>query len=154
MKMILTLLTVIFALYFSTLICIFTDLLAGIRQAKANGVFRSSYGYRKTVRKIGEYYNMLLVLTVIDAVQILIVYLLNNQLTWTLPLVPILTACGAIFIAFVELKSIREKNDNKTQARMNEAAASFVKILKDPNNREVAMSIIEYLKTDKEKSEP
>lgn len=151
MKMILTLLTVIFALYFATLICIFADLRAGIRRAKANGVFRSSYGYRKTVRKIGEYYNMLLVLTVIDAVQILIVYLLNNQLAWTLPLVPILTAGGAIFIAFVELKSIREKHDDKTQARMNEAAASFVKILKDPNNREVAMSIIEYLKTDKEK---
>ncbi len=151
MKMILTLLMVIFALYFATLICIFADLRAGIRRAKANGVFRSSYGYRKTVRKIGEYYNMLLVLTVIDAVQILIVYLLNNQLTWTLPLVPILTAGGAIFIAFVELKSIREKHDDKTQARMNEAAASFVKILKDPNNREVAMSIIEYLKTDKEK---
>ena len=126
MKMILTLLMVIFALYFATLICIFADLRAGIRRAKANGVFRSSYGYRKTVRKIGEYYNMLLVLTVIDAVQILIVYLLNNQL-------------------------IREKHDDKTQARMNEAAASFVKILKDPNNREVAMSIIEYLKTDKEK---
>lgn len=149
MKMILVLLLVIFALYFATLICVFADLRAGIRRAKANGVFRSSYGYRKTVRKIGEYYNMLLVLTVIDAVQLVIIYLLNQQLSWTLPLVPILTALGAIFIAFVELKSIREKQDEKSQARMNEAAASLAKILKDPNNREVVAAVIEYLKTEK-----
>lgn len=147
--MIIILLLVIFALYFATLICIFADFRAGIRRAKANGVYRSSYGYRKTVRKIGEYYNMLLVLTVIDAIQIIIIYMLNQQLAWTLPLIPILTAGGSVFIAVVELQSIREKQDEKIQARMNEAAASLAKILKDPNNREVALSILEYLKTDK-----
>ncbi len=149
MRLLIILLVVIFILYFMPLICIMADLRAGTRRAKANGVYRSSYRYRKTVRKISEYYNMLLVLTVIDAIQIIIIFMLCQQLEWTLPLVPIFTAGGAVFVAFVELKSVREKHDEKTQARMNEAAESFVKILKDPNNREIALSIIEYLKTDK-----
>lgn len=142
-------LAVIFLLYVTTLICVFADLRAGIRKAKENGVFRSSYGYRKTVKKIAEYFNMMIILTVIDAIQMASIYIITLQTDWTLPFVPLFTAIGAFIVAFIELKSVREKQSDKEKARVDDAVNTLIKILKNPDNREMAIAVVEQLKTDK-----
>lgn len=139
----------IFLLYVAALVCVFADLRAGIRKAKKNGVFRSSYGYRKTVKKIAEYFNMMIILTVIDAIQMALVYILGLQMSWTLPFVPVFTAIGALIVAFIELKSVREKQSDKDKARVDDAVETLLKILKNPDNREIAINVVEQLKTDK-----
>lgn len=142
-------LAVIFLLYVTTLICVFADLRAGIRKAKENGVFRSSYGYRKTVKKIAEYFNMMIILTVIDAIQMASIYIITLQTDWTFPFVPLFTAIGAFIVAFIELKSVREKQSDKEKARVDDAVNTLIKILKNPDNREMAIAVVEQLKTDK-----
>lgn len=142
-------LAAVFLMYFAALTCVFADLRAGIRKAKKNGVFRSSYGYRKTVKKIAEYFNMMMILTVIDAIQMALVYIIGLQMTWTLPFVPVFTAIGALIVAFIELKSVREKQSDKDKARVDDAVETLLKILKNPDNREIAINVVEHLKTEK-----
>ena len=64
-------------MYFLVLAAIFLDLWAGVRKAKIRGEFRSSFGLRKTVEKIGKYYNMIFVITVIDAMQMIAIAQIN-----------------------------------------------------------------------------
>ena len=142
-------LAAVFLMYFAALACVFADLRAGVRKAKKNGVFRSSYGYRKTVKKIAEYFNMMMILTVIDAIQMALVYILGLQMSWTLPFVPVFTAIGALIVAFIELKSVREKQSDKDKARVDDAVETLLKILKNPDNREIAINVVEHLKTEK-----
>ena len=142
-------LAAVFLMYFAALACVFADLRAGVRKAKKNGVFRSSYGYRKTVKKIAEYFNMMMILTVIDAIQMALVYILGLQMSWTLPFVPVFTAIGALIVAFIELKSVREKQSDKDKARVDDTVETLLKILKNPDNREIAINVVEHLKTEK-----
>lgn len=136
-------------IYVMILAVIFLDLWAGIRKAKARGEYRSSYGLRKTVDKISKYFNMIFVVTAIDAVQMLAVYMLNQQEQYNLPLIPILTFVGAIFVGFIELKSIYENSEAKDKAKINEVAKLAGQIVKDHDTQDVVAALIEYLK-DKE----
>ena len=136
-------------IYVMVLAVIFLDLWAGIRKAKARGEYRSSYGLRKTVDKISKYFNMIFVVTAIDAVQMLAVYMLNQQAHHNLPLIPILTFLGAIFAGFIELKSIYENSEAKDKAKINEVAKLAGQIVKDHDTQDVVAALIEYLK-DKE----
>lgn len=142
-------LAAVFLMYFAALVCVFADFRAGIRKAKKNGVFRSSFKYRKTVKKIGEYYNMMLILTVIDSIQMALIYIISLQTSWTLPFIPLFTAMGAFVVAYIELKSVREKQSEKDKARMDDAVDTLLKILKNPDNREIAINVVEHLKTEK-----
>ena len=63
--------------YLLVLFVIFLDLWAGIRKARKRGELRSSLGYRKTVEKIAKYFNLIFVVTAIDAVQMLTVWQIN-----------------------------------------------------------------------------
>lgn len=136
-------------IYTLVLVVIFLDLWAGVRKAKARGEYRSSYGYRKTVDKIGRYFNMILVITAIDAVQMLAVWQLNQQTTYNLPILPILTFIGAMFVGFIELKSIYENSEEKEKAKINEVAKLAGQIVKDHDMQDIVAALVEYMKTEK-----
>lgn len=70
-----------------------------------------SNGYKRTVDKIARYYNMLLVVSIMDA--LLIVSQAHSFCS--LPCLPYLTIIGALFLCFIELKSIFEKAADKTK---------------------------------------
>ena len=110
-------LIIIAVVYLFVMVAIFLDLWAGIRKAKAIGEFRSSYGLRKTVGKIGDYYNMLFVVTIIDALQMLLVMLLNYHTNTLLPILPFLTFGGGIFACVIEGKSIVRNTEEQGQSR-------------------------------------
>lgn len=136
--------------YTLVLVAIFLDLWSGVRKARKRGEFRSSCGYRKTIEKIARYYNALFLITVIDVVQMLAVWQINQQTTHTLPTIPILTFAGAIFIGLVELKSIYEKSEDKERAKVADAAAMLGKALKDHDTRDIVAAVVEYMKTEKD----
>lgn len=136
-------------IYTLVLVVIFLDLWAGVRKARQRAEFRSSFGYRKTIEKIARYYNALFVITAIDSVQMLAVWQLNQQTTARLPLLPLLTFAAAIFIGFIELKSIYEKNDQKEKAKMADAARLAGQILKDRDTQQIIAAIVEYMKNEK-----
>ena len=128
---------ILLIIYILVAVSIFLDLWAGVRKAKARGEFRSSAGYRKTVDKFCRYYNMLLAVTVIDLLQMLILGLLNHVYGYSIPVLPLITALGAIFICWIEIKSIFEKNDKKEQAKIQAAAADLRRLMQQEGAREI-----------------
>jgi hypothetical protein len=138
-------------MYFLVLVVIFLDLWAGIRKAKARGEYRSSVGLRKTVEKIGKYYNMIFVMTVIDAMQMITIAHIDLEINFHVPIIPILTFLSCIFVGFIELKSVYEKAEDKEKAEITETAKIVGKVIADISTQELASKVAEYLKTNKRK---
>lgn len=139
--------TLIVVLYITVILVVMLDLWSGLRKAKQLGQYRSSYGLRKTVDKLASYFNLLLVLTLIDAMLMLSFYHLNPQLSFNVPLFPILTPTGAVFVGIIELKSIYEKANDKDKGRYQETAKLINAIINMADKNEL-YRIIEYFKTN------
>lgn len=124
-----TQLTVLSIVYVLVFIVIMLDLVSGIMKAKRRGKLRSSYALRKTVDKIIRYFSMLLVITAIDVVQMLAVSQWDVSTGHNIPILPFLTFLAAMFVGFIELKSIYENSEEKEQARIEDAADDIGKLL-------------------------
>lgn len=149
MEQIITTLWITFGLYMLVLVAILADLWSGVRKAKRRGILRSSTGLRRTIEKIAKYYNTLLALTVIDAMQMGAVFYLDCYYSWKWPFFPFITLFGAIALALVEVKSIYEKAEDKVQIdNIVSVAGKVIKNRKDV--QEVLTSIMKYLQSDDE----
>lgn len=122
----LTCLSVVYVLVFFV-VCL--DLISGLQKAKRRGKLRSSYAMRKTVDKLVRYFSMLLVITAIDAVQMMAISQWDLSTGHQLPILPFLTFLAAMFVGFIELKSIYENSEEKEQARFEDAAEDLGKLL-------------------------
>lgn len=122
----LTCLSVVYILVFFV-VCL--DLISGLQKAKRRGKLRSSYAMRKTVDKLVRYFSMLLVITAIDAVQMLAISQWDLSTGHQLPILPFLTFLAAMFVGFIELKSIYENSEEKEQARFEDAAEDIGKLI-------------------------
>jgi hypothetical protein len=122
----LTCLAIVYILVFFV-VCL--DLISGLQKAKRRGKLRSSYAMRKTVDKLVRYFSMLLVITAIDAVQMLAISQWDISTGHHLPILPFLTFLAAMFVGFIELKSIYENSEEKEQARFEDAADALGKLI-------------------------
>ena len=133
------------------LLFIALDFWAGIRKAKQRNEPITSEGWRRTTYKISKYYNMLIPLLVIDAMQVLGFWYLNTYCGWHMALFPFLTLLGAIAIGCIEIKSIYEPADAKESKEMRQIAefAQAVAVHKsDP--AEIAKAVIAYMDDNKD----
>ena len=121
-----TILAIVYVLVFFV---IMLDLVSGVSKAKRRGKLRSSYALRKTVDKLVRYFSMLLVITAIDVVQMLAVSQWDLATGHQIPCLPFLTFLAAMFVGFIELKSIYENSDEKEQARIEDAADDITKLV-------------------------
>jgi len=142
-RILLIVLVVMFLLYVVALLCIFLDLRAGVRRAKANGVYRASKKYRNTVIKISQYFGMMFIFSIIDIIQMALIFLLGLQTSYQLPYIPLFTAIATCIIASIERKSMKEKQSQKDQARLDEATKEILSAITNPNNREAVITILE-----------
>ena len=118
--------------YVFVLLAIVGDLVSGVRKAKSAGVVRTSEGFKRTVEKIAKYYNMLFAVSILDAFLLTTIYILQSK-GWLLsvPLFPIITVAGGIYLAFVEARSVGEKLEDKERAKIKSDFALFAEFLKD-----------------------
>lgn len=146
MEKIIVTLWITFGIYILVIIAIIADLWSGIRKAKINGVARSSYGFRRTIDKIAKYYNVLLALTVVDAMQMSSVWYLDTYYNYTkLPMFPFITLVGAIGICLIEIKSIYEKAEDKV--RIENVGNLAGKIITNTDDlSEIVKAVVDYLK--------
>lgn len=129
--------------YVFIFVVVMLDLWAGIRKAKARGEYRSSYGLRKTVEKLRKYYNMMLAITATDIIQMVAIHNLHTQDSGVgLPVTPIFTIVGALFVSVIEIKSIYEKNEDKDKAKVQEAAKAISKMATNREQRELINIIL------------
>ena len=150
MEKIVVTLWITFFIYVLVLLAILADLWSGVRKAKRNGVARSSYGFKRTIDKIARYYNVMLALSVIDAMQMASIWYLEKYYGYHWPMFPVVTLMGAIGICLIEIKSIYEKAEDKV--RIENVANMAGKIITNKDDiSEIVKAVIEYMNSDETK---
>ncbi|MGM9833672.1 MAG: phage holin family protein [Candidatus Limisoma sp.] len=114
--------------YLLVLLAIGGDMVSGIRKARSRGECTRSSALRRTVDKAATYYNLLVVLTVVDAMQITAVLLLRNIESYDLPTIPLFTLIGSVGMACIEVKSIFENANKKRQNDVAEILNAIEKL--------------------------
>lgn len=125
------------------------DFWAGIRKAKQRGETITSNGWQRTVQKIARYYNMLFALLLMDGMQVISLWYLNNYADWMWPLFPWFTFVGVFFVGAIEVKSILEPASEKEKKEMRQVAHLASEIAQhrtDPE--EIAKAVVRYLGND------
>lgn len=136
----------LFGIYIEVFIMILADLWSGVRKARIRGEVRSSFMYKKSIDKIARYYNALIALTVIDAMQMGGVWYLDGYYNWSWPIFPVVTLLGALGISLIELKSIYEKADEKVKGDYKDVALLVSEIAKHKTDpEEIATAVVEYM---------
>lgn len=136
---------------FTPILFILFDLFAGIRKAIEREEKITSEGLRRTFSKMAKYYNVLLALLVIDAIQMAGVWYINAYYEHNMFMFPFITLFGAIGVGIIEVKSIFEKSDEKMKRRVSDVAqlaAELAKHKADPE--EVAKSVIKYINKEED----
>lgn len=113
-------LATVVAEYFLVLAAAAADLASGLRKARRRGETTRSRALRRTVDKLARYYNVLIVLTVVDAMQITAAVFLRTVEGYDVPTIPVFTLIGSLGMAFIEVKSIFEKGDDKEKQQLAE----------------------------------
>ncbi|GAB1358669.1 phage holin family protein [Porphyromonadaceae bacterium] len=146
-KLIVTL-WITFGIYILVLLAILADLWSGVRKAQKNGIARSSYGFKRTVDKVSRYYNVLLALSVIDAMQMVSFWYLETYYAYHIPIFPFVTLVGAICLCSIEILSIYEKAEDKVRIENVGLLAGKIIANKDDLS-EIVKTILTFLKEQK-----
>ena len=128
------------------IIFIALDFWAGIRKARQRGERILSDKMKRTIDKLSRYYNAVLAMVVLDAVQVTGFVFLHLYNGWTAYTFPLFTLIAVMFVAAVEVKSILEPATAKERREMKEVgelAKAIVEHRQDP--KEIAEAIAEYL---------
>lgn len=150
MSQLIAVLLIEFLVLVAPLIFIFADLYSGIRKAKQRGERITSRKTRDTINKIARYYNVLLVLGVLDAMQMSCLWYMNTYGGWSAPLFPWMTFIGSCFVGIIEVKSILEPADEKEEKQMKEVTALATAIAQNRSNPdEIAKAVAEYIMGDR-----
>lgn len=144
MEKIIVTLWITFGIYLMVLLAIMADLWSGVRKAKKNGIARSSYGFKRTIDKMARYYNVMIALTVIDAMQMGSLWYLEKYYAYHWPIFPVVTLIGAIGICLIEIKSIYEKAGDKVRIENVANMAGEIIANKDDIS-EIVKAVVEYL---------
>ncbi len=135
-------LATVVAEYFLVLAAAAADLASGLRKARRRGETTRSRALRRTVDKLARYYNVLIVLTVVDAMQITAAVFLRTVEDYDVPTIPVFTLIGSLGMAFIEVKSIFEKGDDKEKQQL----AELVSLLESIADNDRLKRILEKLK--------
>ena len=103
------LLSVVVTEYVLVLAAVGADMASGISKSRKRGEATRSRSLRRTVDKLARYYNVLVVLTVVDAMQIAGAWFMRAVEGYAVPTVPLFTLLGSLGMAGIEVKSILRK---------------------------------------------
>lgn len=134
---------IILLFYIVALGLIFADLWAGVRKAKQRGEFRTSEGFKKTVGKINKYFAMHFAMTLVDAVQISLLYMLYREYSYDIPMLPVFTLVGVLYEAYVEITSIMEPANIKEKKQQDDFKRLLQQALSEGSLRERVIKVIE-----------
>ncbi len=152
MEKIFVILWILLGIYILVLLMIFADLWSGLRKAKRIGETRTYNGYRRTISKMAQYYNLLIAGSIVDSIYGLLCWYLENYYQTSLWLFPFITFIIALVLCLIEIKSIREKAEDKV--RLDRAGQVIQQVFINRENlEEVAKTISEYMSENSNKAE-
>lgn len=141
---------IVLLFYIVTLLLIFADLWAGVRKAKSRGEMRTSEAYKRTIDKISKYFNMLFALSLVDVVQIALLYFVYHEYGHDFIMFPWFSLLGTFYVGFVEVKSIVEPANIKEQKQQEDFKRLLLELAKNNDMRE---KIIGLLKVERKEED-
>ena len=99
-----------------------------------------------------KYFAMHFAMTLVDAMQISLLYMLYHEYSYDIPMLPIFTLIGVCYEAFVEIKSITEPADIKEKKQQDDFKRLLHQALAEGNLRERVISIIEETTRTRERN--
>lgn len=139
---------VVLLFYVVVLGLIFSDLWAGVRKAKQRNEMRISEAYRRTIAKISQYFNMLFALTLVDVVQLTLIFFLYWFYGIDVVMFPWFTFLGATYVGFVEVKSIGEPSNVKEKKQQEDFKRLLLELAKNEDMREKVINLLQIGKHD------
>lgn len=124
------------------------DLSAGIRKARERGDLITSKGWRRTVQKVGRYYNALFAMLVVDTLQMGAVHYFNAFHGYEVWRFPFFTLFGVAVVARIEIKSIYETAEEKERRAATDLAKGLAKIARERSGSVMKLLIDELSKMD------
>ena len=120
------------------------DLYFGVRKAKQLGEASHSEGFRRTINKATYYLALMTFAFLFDAFDVVTPYFFPKPLA-TVPFVSVFVALGLVL---TEVKSVREKAEDKARRRTDKSFREIIDLLKD--REDILKDIANHLKKEKE----
>lgn len=103
--------------YTAVVTAVMIDLWSGVRKSRRAGRACTSRGLRRTVAKLSSYLTAMLSLSVVDAICIVAIMVMNQTSETSYPVFPFFTTLAAVGLALIEAKSIFETAERKGDLR-------------------------------------
>lgn len=132
---------------------IFCDLQAGIRKAKKRGEVRTSDGYKRTIAKIAQYFNMTFALSLIDVAQLCMLLFLYHFYQRDIIMIPWFTLLALGYVGFVEVKSIWEPADIKEKKQQQDYRRAIMALIREYGGIDKVLEVIMENQKKEEKEE-
>lgn len=127
---------------------IFCDLQAGIRKAKKRGDMLTSDGYKRTIAKIAQYFNMTFALSLIDTAQLALLMFLYHFYDRDIIMIPWFTLLALGYVGYVEVKSIWEPADIKERKQQQEYRKAILALIREYGGVEKVLDALTHEKKD------
>jgi len=129
-------------MYIAILALILADLWAGVRKAKKRGEYRTSCGYKRTIDKIARYYNMTFAMSLIDVVQVAIIFFLYYFYEVDIWMIPWFTLFATGYVAWVEVHSIWEPADIKEKKQQQDYTKALLAVIEQYGGAEKVIEML------------
>lgn len=133
---------VVLLLYVVTLGLIFSDLWAGVRKAKQRNEMKTSEALKRTVEKINKYFNMLFALTLVDVVQIAMIFFLYWFYGYDIWMIPLFTIGGTFYVAYIEITSIMEPANIKEKKQQDDFKRLLMQLAENKDFKDKIIDIL------------
>ena len=137
-------------MYVTILALILSDLVAGVRKAKSRGDYRTSDGYKRTIDKIARYYNMTFAMSLIDVVQVAIIFFLFYFYQVDIWMIPWFTLFATGYVAWVEIHSIWEPADIKEKKQQQDYKKALLAVIEQYGGAEKVIEMLKGRDNDEE----
>lgn len=137
-------------MYITILALILADLVAGVRKAKSRGDYRTSDGYKRTIDKIARYYNMTFAMSLIDVVQVAIIFFLFYFYQVDIWMIPWFTLFATGYVAWVEIHSIWEPADIKEKKQQQDYKKALLAVIEQYGGAEKVIEMLKGRDNDEE----
>lgn len=129
-------------MYITILALILADLWSGVRKAKKRGEYRTSDGYKRTIDKIARYYNMTFAMSLIDVVQVAIIFFLYYFYEVDIWMIPWFTLFATGYVAWVEIHSIWEPADIKERKQQKDYTKALLAVIEQYGGAEKVIQLL------------
>lgn len=129
-------------MYITILALILADLWSGVRKAKKRGEFRTSDGYKRTIDKIARYYNMAFAMSLVDVVQVTIIFFLYYFYEVDIWMIPWFTLFATGYVAWVEIHSIWEPADIKEKKQQKDYTKALLAVIEQYGGAERVIQML------------